>query len=450
MGVIYEPSKSTPIVDEVDICVLGGSCTGVFAAVRAARLGAKVAIIEKQNCFGGVATAGLVNIWHSLYDTEYRQQIIAGLTEEVIQRLENKAAICKKPSSHDSAYTLNTEELKIELDSLVLESKIKPYLHSYYVSPFVQDELVQAIIIENKSGRQAIRAKVFIDATGDGDLCYQLGIGYYQLERLQPPTTCAKIYKGNGMESFGFQNAIARYGVEAGLKEDWGWNTFIPGSPNISFHAETHVFNVNCADATQLTFSEIEGRRQIRALMDLARKYGPDGGELGLVDLPASIGIRETRHIKSQYRLTEKEVLSGGKFEDAIANGSYRVDIHHSDCSGITFRYLDGKEIIKSNSHNVKEIGRWREEIACDPTFYQIPYRAVIPAGGFENVLMCGRMIDADPGAFGAVRVMVNLNQLGEAAGVAAYLALDLGVSVDKVPVTRLKKELQKGGSIIL
>lgn len=448
-SIINEPAKSIPIAEDVDICVLGGSCTGVFAAVRAARLGGKVAIVEKQNCFGGVATLGLVNVWHNLYDTECQQQIISGLTEEVIERLEIRDAVHKKPTSHESAYTLNTEELKIELDSLILESKVKPYLHSYYVAPYVEEGVLEAIIIENKSGRQAIRAKVFIDATGDGDLCHQLGLDYYQAENLQPPTTCAKLYRDEKMEAFGFQKAIAQYGSEFNLKEDWGWGTFIPGLPNITFNAQTHVFDVNCAEANQLTYSEIEGRRQIRALVDIARKYGAEDGAIGLVVLPASIGIRETRHFKSQYRLTENEVLSGRKFEDAIANGSYRVDIHHSDRSGITFRYLDGREIIRGNGVSATKVGRWRPETTKDPTFYQIPYRAIIPTGEFKNVLMCGRMMDADPGAFGAVRVMVNLNQMGEAAGVAAYLALNSNYSVRNISITSLKTNLINGGSIL-
>lgn len=125
-------SNKLPVINEVDICVLGGSCTGVFAAVRASRLGARVAIVEKQNAFGGVATSGLVNIWHSLFNTEASKQIIAGLTSEVIDRLAKRdAAIC---SSEDRKgyFTLNTQELKIELDELVLESGITPYFHTLF------------------------------------------------------------------------------------------------------------------------------------------------------------------------------------------------------------------------------------------------------------------------------------------------------------------------------
>jgi flavin-dependent dehydrogenase len=93
MATLHEPARDIPVIHEADVCVLGGSCTGLFAAVRAARLGARVAIVEKDNCFGGIATTALVNVWHSLWDTEGKRQIIAGLTGEVIDRLDRRGAL---------------------------------------------------------------------------------------------------------------------------------------------------------------------------------------------------------------------------------------------------------------------------------------------------------------------------------------------------------------------
>jgi len=162
---IHEPSREIPVTLDCDIAVIGGGCTGVFAAVRAARLGARVAIIEKQNCFGGAATAGLVCIWHSLYDTEGQQVIIGGLSAEVIERLKKRDAV-RMTANMSSAFILNTEELKIELDELVVEHHITPFLHSFYTSPVMRDGRLDAVILENKDGRQAIRARQFIDASG--------------------------------------------------------------------------------------------------------------------------------------------------------------------------------------------------------------------------------------------------------------------------------------------
>lgn len=127
MHAIREEARDIPVAAEVDVCVLGGSCTGVFAAVRAARLGARVVLVERQGRFGGTATNSLVNIWHSLYDTEQKRQIIAGLTEEVLGRLKRRDAVTQL--SDRGPYAFNSEELAIELDELVTESGIEPHRH---------------------------------------------------------------------------------------------------------------------------------------------------------------------------------------------------------------------------------------------------------------------------------------------------------------------------------
>jgi len=141
--------------------------------------------------------------------------------------------------------------------------------------------------------------------------------------------------------------------------------------------------------------------------------------------LPAKIGIRETRHARCIHQVTESELLTGKRFPDAIGNGTYPVDIHNASGAGVTFRRLK----------NVP--------------FYQIPFSALVPRGA-RNVLIAGRCIDADEGAFGALRVMVNCNQMGQAAGVAAHQAIDSGKGVDKLDVDKVRAALKKQGAIII
>lgn len=459
--IIKEPAKDIPVFYEADICVLGGSCTGVFAAVRAARLGAKVVIVEKQNAFGGVATSGLVNIWHSLYNTEFSKQIIAGLTLETVERLQRVGAVKEEKKSHSVGYVLNTEELKIELDNLIIESGVKAYLHTMFVAPHVEDGELKAVIVENKSGRGAILAKSFIDATGDGDLAARLELDYRISSHFQPSTTCAKIsgWGDSGdvqsdvtgsdrLIGLDLQEARLTYRDEFGLPEGFGWGRHVPGSKDVYMYAGTRVYHANSADGEQLTYSEIEGRRQVRAIMDLIRKYGPDN-QVSLVSLPSYIGTRETRHVECLYRLSGDEVLYGKPFDDAIAYGSYRVDIHHQDKPGLTFKYLDGEQVYVRPGYP-NEVGKWRDALPVNPTFYQIPYRSLIPKGPYSNVILAGRMIDVDDEAFGGVRVMVNMNQTGEAAGVAAYLSLHRSVGAADVDTAELRGQLASGGSIML
>lgn len=409
MNTIREPAKDVPVVNEVDLVVVGGSCTGVFAAVRAARLGLRVAVVEKQNCFGGVATAGNVNVWHSLHDTTGKRRIIGGLTQEVLDRLSARGAVL---TSQDpaSAFHINTEELKIELDDLVVGHGIVPYLHSFYAGPVAEGNRLEAVIIENKNGRGAIRARQFVDATGDADLALDLNLPSFEPETLQPPTMCAKIKGLNSLGDFDWQDGIRQHGAEFGLDPDWGWGGPIPGLPGIQMRADTHVFNCDTSDGDQLSHAEIEGRRQVRAFMDLIRKYGPANGDIALVDLAAVIGVRETRRIVAGYRLTGDDVLNGRPFEDAIANGSYRVDIHHADGPGITFRYLDGTEVVIPERGTDPVRTRWRDPVDVDPTYYQIPWRCLLQ-NRISNLVLAGRMLDADKMAFSAARVMVNMNQ---------------------------------------
>lgn len=428
LGTITEPARQIPIAADCDVCVIGGSATGVFAAVAAARLGAKVAIVESNGFFGGVATASLVNIWHSSEDMNNQQQIIAGLTTEIYERLGRRHAVTEVKGRR-TYYALNTEELKIELDELVTEADVRPFLHTMFAAPLVEDGRMVAAIIEDKTGRRAIRARQFVDATGDADVVTRMGLPVYQRDAVQPPTMCvilrglqaiAKKHPGFNVHRVIFDTQYAQ-----ALKPGYAWGRSVPAGNDEYMLAGTRVFNANCADADELTAATIEGRRQVRAVCDLLRENFLDDQGSPLLTLPAKLGIRETRHAHCLHTLTQDELLGGHRFPDAIGNGTYPVDIHNARGGGIIFRHL-------------KEV-----------PFYQIPYRSLVPRGA-ENVLIAGRSIDADEGAFGAVRVMVNCNQTGQAAGVAAWLALDSGRSVAQIDTDRLRETLKQQGAAIV
>lgn len=437
-------SDTVPIIDEADLCVLGGSCTGVFAAVRAARLGASVVLVEKQGHFGGVAP--ITCTWHSLRDTANQRQIIAGLTQEVIERLARRRAVNQIGGSASKGFEFRPGELKIVLDELVLEARVKPHLHTLFTAPVVEDGKLAAVVVESKSGRGAIRARAFVDATGDADLCARLGLACYRYPALQPPTTCAFLAGWAAMRGLDLGAEIRKHGREFGLQEGFLWGSLLPGT-DVYMLAGTRVTGADCSDARELTRAEIEGRRQVRAILDLVAKHHPERA-VALHDFPASIGIRDTRHVRCQYQIKGDDILHGKRFEDAVANGSYRVDIHHQDKPGITLRYLDGTETYNRPGYPAEK-RRWRAETAASPTFYQVPLRSLIP-GRFANLILAGRMLDADETAFGAVRVMVNTNQMGEAAGVAACLSLGSNRPIAALDPQRVRKQLARGGSLVL
>ena len=428
LGTITEPARQVPVVADCDVCVVGGSATGVFAAVAAARLGAKVAIIESNGFFGGVATASLVNLWHSTEDMHNQQQIIAGLTTEVFERLDRRGGlvVVKGKRTH---YALNTEELKIELDELITEADVRPFLHTMFVAPVAEGGRMVAAVVEDKTGRRAIRANQFVDATGDADLVVRMGLPVYQREHVQPPTMCVILRGLDAIRKkhpgFNVHRVIFDTQYAQALNPGFAWGRSVPGGNDEYMLAGTRVYNANCAGADQLTAATIEGRRQVRAVCDILRENFMGGRGTPLLTLPAKIGIRESRHARCLHTLTQDELLSGQRFPDAIGNGTYPVDIHNASGGGITFRHLE------------------------KAPFYQIPYSSLVPQGA-SNVLIAGRSIDADEGAFGAVRVMINCNQTGQAAGVAAWLALDSGKSVAEIDSARLRETLKKQGAAIL
>lgn len=450
---IVEPVKQIPVAYEADLCVIGGSCTGVFAAIAAARLGACVAIVESMGFFGGTATTSSVCVWHTLMNTTYDRQIIGGLTLEMIDRLRRQDALIDKGPNPYAQYVFLPAEMIIELDRMVVEAKtIRPFLHTRFVAPVVSDAgHVDAVIVEDKSGRRAIRARVFIDASGDADIVHRMGLPTRKADYLQPPTTCAVIQgldslsKGHSMDYLR-QHVFDAERYEDALPKGHLWTARLPGD-DMSMVAGTRVHGADCSDADQLTQAEIEGRRQVRNIMSIMRRQ-PGGERVKLHGIAARIGIRETRHAACLHQLTEREVLHGTCFFDGIMNGSYSVDVHLQDEDGTVFRFLDGTEKIVLSSGE-RRWGRWREEVDSPPTFYQLPYRSLVPQQS-QNVLVAGRCVDADPGAFGAVRVMVNTNQMGHAAGIAAWLVLNGDISVADVDTQKLRAHLERQEAVII
>lgn len=449
--IIHEPPRQTPVAYDCDICVVGGSCTGAFAAIAAARLGARVAIIENMGFFGGTATASKVCVWHTNMDTAYETEIIAGLTMELINRLKARDCVIDKGPNPYAQFVFLPDEMSIELDMMLVEAGVRPFLHTRFVGCVKSDEgEVAAAIIEDKSGRRAIRAKMFIDATGDADLIYQMGLPTRKSDHLQPPTTCALIQGVKSITDNKAQEFLREHVFDPqypnALPKGHLWTASIPGE-DIIMVAGTRVYGVDCSDPDQLTQAEIEGRRQVRAIVDILREQ--EGGEaVKLHGISSRIGIRETRHAICEHQITENEVLHGKCFDDAIMNGSYSVDIHLPNEDGTIFRFLDGtQKTVLTNGERLFD--RWREETTTSPTYYQMPYRTLLPKGS-KNVLVAGRCVDADSGAFGAIRVMVNANQMGQAAGTAAYLALNASQTVSEVDAAKLRHTLTDAAALVI
>lgn len=455
---ITEPARQIPVVHDCDLCVVGGSCSGLFAAIRAARRGLRVALVEQQNRFGGTATAGLVNIWHSLYDTSGQRQIIAGLTTEVLDRLESRGAITRRRRNDaDAGAFFNPAELTLELDAMIAGLPIRPFLHARGVAaPRGDDGRVQALVIEDASGRRAIRARVFIDATGNAEVVHRLGLATWRHDVLQPPTTAALFQGIAALESadasFDLGRCVRDPEDPDHLERGFLWHSHLPDAERVSAVFGTRVHGVDCSDADDLTRAELAGREQIARVGRILRRRAARCGEVrdpvALLGLASHTGVRATRQAVCHHRLTEHDLLRDRRYPDTVAVATYRVDLHHQGTGGITFRYLDGREQVIDAEGRCQQ-GSWRCPDDPPPaTYYRIPYRSIVPTGA-DNLLVAGRALDADAGAFGAVRVMVCCNQLGEAAGEAAALCCEADCEVGAIEPARLIGRLQEGGSAL-
>ncbi|GAT31839.1 FAD dependent oxidoreductase [Terrimicrobium sacchariphilum] len=448
MKIVRESARETPVVGEFDLCVIGGSCTGVFAAVRAARLGLSVAIVEQSLLLGGVATLAQVNEWHSLYDTA-GMQIIGGLTVEVLDNLRHRGLVIESErEGRGLCATFNSAELALDLDRLVMENGIRIFLRASCVAAIREGGRVAAAIIEDKSGRRAIAARFFIDASGDGDLLRQAGFGAWKSESLQPvnyqmlAAGLDRVMEKTGQDIWEqVKHRAADYGYPADNAVPW-INRF-PAPADLRNIYGPRLNGYDAADADQLTAAALEGRRCLRALLDMIRA-GPDPG-VAAVSLAHALGVRETWHARCMHRLRAGELMAGVAFPDAIAQGTYPVDVHSPE--GTVLRFLDGREQCIGRD-GIAVWRRWRDETAESPRCYHLPYRSLVPEFA-ENLLVAGRLIDADREAFGGVRVMVNMNQTGEAVGTAAYLALREECAASEVPIAQLRRMMVDGGSLL-
>ena len=428
---------------ETDVFVAGGSMTGVFAAIRAAQAGKRVVLVERRSAFGGTATQGLVPVLHSIYSTDGKTQVIGGLTVEVIRRLTARGEATLESRKNPNVYCwMNVAELQIVLDEMVRE---QPLIEPHFETLFTAVETdrpghVTRVFYEDKGGRHAVRAKVFIDATGDADLVRRTdGLSVWRQEKgnMQGHTLCAILSGVKEVKAahpdFSFYEVL-KPERKAGLKHVYCWADRVVNSPHVTFISGTRISANDPSDPEDLTQALFEGRRQLRLIVDAANRFYPmpDGKRgISLLAIAPALGIRESVHIDSLYRVTEKDILGGTRFDDVVARGCYRVD--HHEKTGLTFRYLDGREEIQAYDAATGKVtwkhGRWRPKTDTNPTWYEVPYRSLVPKGA-ENVIAAGRMLDCSREAYGALRVMVNCNQMGEAAGCAAVRAID-----EKLPI---------------
>lgn len=448
---ITEPARSIPVRKEVDVVVVGGGPSGIMAAEAAAKKGLKVMLLESKSFLGGNLVIGLPILG---YLSQKGKLITQGLAQKFIDRLKEKnAASDHRPCPlHMSLTIVDPEEVKTTALQIMEENEVDVLFYAFFAGVVKEGNELKGVIIESKTGREAILAKVVIDCTGDADVAYRAGAPTEKGDEnggMQPPTLMflmkgvdvkklrlsiadhPEIYdmdtipneffrkddnfitvglRGKVLEALkdGLEIPTERTILITGLNEDEIW-------VNMS-----RINGVDGTDPASLTFGEKVGRKQIFEIEKYLKKYVP-GFENAYMDRVAPfLGIRETRRIVGKYILTEEDILSRRYFDDSIAVASYPIDIHHPDGGGCTLR--------------------WSGD--C----YDIPYRSLLPLE-IENLIVAGRSISTTHEAMSAIRVMAPCMLMGEAAGLAANLAIKHNIYPSQVDAQELREEiLAEGG----
>jgi len=410
------------IFGEYDVVVVGGGTAGVAAAVASARNGANTLLIERYGFLGGTMTAGLVNPFMTFHAG--KEQIIHGIFQEIIDRLKALNGYDEKTKAFDP------EMMKIVCDQMVKEAGVKLMLHTCAIDAVMQSNIIRGVEVHNKSGRQIVLGKVIVDATGDGDIAVMAGAPYEKGRKedgLTQPMTLNFRMGGVKVEKMPTREEMNKLFEEAKKRgeitiprENLLW-FFTTRKGEIHFNT-TRVIKVDGTKVEDLTYAEIEARRQMIELINFLKKNVPGFEDAYLLMSGTQIGVRETRRIIGEYVMTEEDILMARKFPDVIARGSYPIDIHSPTGEGT---------IIKGPPPGAS---------------YDIPYRSLIPQK-IDNLIIAGKCISATHEAHAAIRIIPIVVAIGQASGTAAALSAKLNIPPRKLDISLLQKTLKEQGA---
>ena len=446
---IHEPARDIDVIHQTDVLVVGSGPGGLAAAMAAARAGVAVTLVERFGCFGGNLTVvgGEGLAWYRHEKTVEAD----GISREWEERA--KAMGAAVPEAQSLSYEIDSEGFKLVADVLVQEAGIHAMLHRQFVAPVMQGDTITGIVVESKAGREAILARVVIDATGDADVAQRAGAPTFKtpVETMQAASV---MFHLAGVDKKAFLAGVradpqtykdwstGEWEIETSGKEDSMFSPFlakpfaqairdgvIPAHLNtisgtwgavhdtgeLTYMNLVHLPGCDGTDPDSLTRFEIEGRKQSMLAIEALRRYTPGCTGVRLRNFGMTIGIRDTRKIDAVYNMTESDVRNQARFEDSV---------------GIYPEFIDGYGILI-----LPTTGR----------YMHVPYRSMLPKG-VKNLLVAGRAIGGDRIAHAATRNMACCAVAGQGAGVAAALAVKADVALDVVDMGAVQAELLRQG----
>lgn len=408
-------------MDEMyDLIVAGGGVAGVAAAVSAAREGLRVLLAEQTGVTGGAMTNALVYPFMRYTLRKSGRVLAAGLFAEMQERWK---------AYRDTSW----ETYKLVFDDLLSETGAEVLFHAQLFDVTTKDRQVTEISVATCAGKRSLRARMFIDATGDGELFYLAGcdcqLGRQEDGFCQPMTTCFRL--GNvDIARFQAERPVLEERYRARQAEGKITNprenilVFFGLGEGIVHFNTTRVIRHDPTDPAALSRAEMIARRQVWEMVKFLREESEAFSHCTLLSLANRIGVRESRKLKGVHILTAEELERGVYFPDTVALGNYGVDIHNPTGTGTTVHYLS------------------------DEAYYSIPYRSLLPKE-YDNLLVAGRCLSATHEAQSAVRIMPTCVCMGQAAGIAAAVAAETGTALSGVDTDAVRRRLTERGAVL-
>ncbi len=442
MATIDEPSRRTPVLGEFDVVVVGGGPAGLMAATAAARTGRSVVLLERYGFLGGAGTAGGLSTFCGLHARVHGEdrRVVHGLADDLYEHLAlldglAPAHLTIKDGILAQAYDISA--YKLAADRLVTGSGARIVFHAFAVGVVKGDDTtIDAVLVESKSGRHAVRGRVFVDASGDGDVAAWAGAPFEKSPGLQGMLYPSLMFRINGVdviaagdkpwrtaerlmdeaEAAGTHHFPRKRPIVRPQRNPLEWRANLTQLSNPDGSA------VDGTDVLQVTHGELQGREQVFEAFSFIKQKVPGFSDAYVVDIAPQIGIRETRRIVGDYQLTEDDVLDCADFEDTIGVNGWPVEAHVA--GSVEFRWQRGE----------------------DPRgFNQLPYRMLLP-GGVDNLFVVGRCASMTHEGQSSARVSGPCFVMGEAAGTAADMMLAGGGTTRTVDVPTLQARLERNG----
>ncbi len=425
-------STSLQDLPPADVLVVGSGSAGATAAITAARLGASTALVERYGFMGGISTQVLDTFYGFFTPGAQPRKVVGGVPDTVVEELLKRKAAIYRPNTYGAGQgiTYDPETLKVVWEQLARQAGVRLYYHALVIDVLSEGTEIRGAVIASKAGLFRLPARVVIDASGDADVAARMGVPFESGKDapIQSLTTTFKLINVDVERAKSVKKAelhakmrqADQLGYDLPRKEGSVHMTPLPGVMATNM---TRVRDVDPFDLNQLTQAEIEGRRQALEYARFLIEQIPGYEKAALGGFSAQIGIRESRRIFGEYRLTREDVLSARKFEDAIAQCGAPIEEHHA-----------GQDT------------RW--EYLPEGETYHIPYRCLLPQKA-EGLLVAGRCLSADHDAHASVRSMGQCMAMGQAAGAAAALAVRLNCQPREVPISKLQSTLLQLGAVL-